>query len=273
MNRTAKHHDWEYPSIVASYTVEDSPPEAAPIKPTNLIETVRGFLIADLAVEYEDRHKFMFLCLILPLGLILFIIIEEAGLIETGPGIDTSTFYDKYCIFLYMFGPTILFTLLMIKVFAGVPTLHFQGDKVIYHSKRRGYWPFEVKDLRFNVMRCESPFDQYYLEVEIPEFTFPSLNRIMVIEVAARRETIDSMLAALLPLISGNDAPYRHSPKRTFFPIPAEEKPGRWKRFCNRESHYRLWFYNYQINQLLFWLIHWKGKKVFEGEKIRGLAE
>jgi hypothetical protein len=272
MNLTIRHNPWEYPEVIASYSAEDEPPAVKPCRPVNLIKTTRGFLVAGLAMQYEDRHKAIFISLILTISILLAIILAESNLIFISRSFLEHSFHEKYSKPLLILIPLTLFYPLVTKFLADITTFHFKGDKVIYHSTRRGYRFFPLKDLRFHVIKGEHPGDRYFLEIEIPEFTFRENLRMVIIEVAAQRETIDGMLAVLLPLMRGDEAPYHQATERCFVPIPGDVKPGLWRRYTNRESHWHVWFYNYKINQFLFWLVHGKkGEKIFAREKAKGL--
>jgi hypothetical protein len=265
MNLTAKHHEFEDAEILSSHSLGEDGLAKKSILLSNLKIFDHKYLIFSLIPQNEDTNQAIVIPILTTIGLCLAIIALESGIINLIHGHLSGNFFDKYgvvsciilfCVYTLYFG--------IAKLFADVRYLIFDGDQVIVHTKKRGAWPMPLKDLKFHIIKGHLPGDRYYLEIELPEETFPDYHRMIIVEVAARRETIEGMLAVLLPLLRGDTGPLERAEKRRYVPIPDGEKPSLWRRYTNWESHGHIWFYNYKINQFLFWLVHGRRKKVME---------
>lgn len=171
-------------------------------------------------------------------------------------------YWPIYGLFFFCLIPALLF----IKKYCDIRYLLFRGDQVIFQSRAYGRRIYDVEDLQFHFIKLLYSEDRYQLEVELPDESIPENRRLLILETAVGRRTIDGIMAVLFPLIQGDDGPFKSAKKRHFQAERDDGKKSLWDKFWNIDAHIHVWFLNYKINQVLFWIVHGSAKKIFEKE-------
>ncbi len=262
MNLLAKHQKLEQPELLCTYTAYDKPPVASPLIPTNLKITNEGIRVENKIWRGEVPHMTIRGCIFLLISIIGLISFVESGWVYVSGFSVKFGFFERYSIILYVLALYCSISIIGIKMFARRRHFIFAKDCATLYCAKLGIIKYDLKDIKFHLIKCTVPWELYYIEIEVQSNLLESYQKMMLIEMSARRETADGMLAVLLPCLRGDSQPLNSEKKRRYFSIPKNEKPSIWRRITNLEAHFVVWFNCYMINRLLSWLI--RGNRRFK---------
>jgi len=260
MDLYSNHHRHEQIFIDKTYTIEDDLKSPIYYQTYGYLSGKNEALFPELIFRYNNWYFLvvLFICLLIAQVLVIFF---PAG----GP-YGTPNFQDSLGSMVYAIVIIILGSI-AIKRFADLRYLYFQGDKVIFQSRTDGRRVYAAKDLKFHVLEIGRGICRYQLEVELPDETLLDYRRLIVLEAAATKKTLNALIATLLPMCRGDSGPYEKAIKREYDLWPDGVKPTRWRRWVNMNSHFHILFLDYKMNQFLFWLVHGSREKILAKEE------
>lgn len=263
MNLLARHDCREFPEMLASYQFDEIPKGTRPVKPASVGYFDKRIILPNILID-RDPATYSFLIAIIMIiaifGGIFFVELEVFSDIS----VRTVGFFETYIPILFIRLPTVLFPLCLIRYACDARYLVISKGKAYLHTKRRGVWPFDLKDLKFHIIKGKTPVVRYFLEVELPEKMFMDYHRMIIVAVSARKETIEGMLAVLIPLLNGDFKPYETASERGYEIIPENENPNFWRRFRNWQANAYIWYFVDKVNEVIFWLIHGSKVKILQ---------
>jgi len=265
LNLRCNHDAYEVIELITSYQSSDSPSASEKFLPYASFNEQLGTLTPELVHRYNDWVELIVYCFLLLTCFPVAIILVEAELINELQGLK-GTFLQKHWFYFAYFTCCVIPAFLSIKYFCDIRYFLFQGDKVIFQSRAEGRRVYATKDLKFHFLKLSYANYRYQLEVELPDISIPKERRMIILEAAVGRKTMDGILAVLFPLIRGDTAPYLSAKKRHFQGAPEDGETSLWRRWNNIEAHIHVWFLNYKINQILFWIVHGCAEKIFKKE-------
>lgn len=262
MSLTERHHPREYAGVLESHGINDTIEHKGLFKPANLWFDGDRMIIKDLVLKYDTPHMFLTFAAIYMIAIVGVIIFDETGLIPLPRMRAHDNFYYQYLGGALPYYGFILGVLLGIKYLAHARYLVIEEGWAYLYTKKRGVWGYPVEDLKFHIIRSDSEIPPTHLEIELPEPSFKDDEKMVVVEIAARKEAIDGTLAVLLPLLKGDKKPYSMAQKRRYMSIPPEKKKNWFYDHFNFTNHIFTWFLVYRYNDFIFWLVHGSRQKL-----------
>lgn len=257
MNWRANHDQFQELELVTTFSSNDRIFARDSFSPHSKFQANIGTLAPELISKDTFCFEMVIFCLLIFICFPIVVGLIEAEIISELKGIR-GDFFSKYSSIILLYSCYIIPTVLFIKKFCDIRYLLFQGDQVIFQSRQYGRRVYATEDLQFHYLRLLYTGERYQLEVELPDESLPEDRRMLILEAAVGRKTMDGILAVLFPLIQGDDGPYRSAKKRHF--QSGEDK------IWNIMAHLHVWFLNYKINQILLWIVHGSTKKIFKKE-------
>jgi hypothetical protein len=268
MNLRANHDIYETVKVPVTYDIEDIPRNSEYFQ-TNASLHDGLALIPELMYRYNEWFTLITLGIYVVIALLLSVILHETGILPFNIGSDKG-FFHAHWLSLVLFLVYAIPSTILIKYFCDLRYLVFKGDKAILQSKYWGRRVYQAKDLKFHLLKLCQYNHRYQLEVELPDSSLPEDRRLIILETAATRKTMDGILAVLFPMLRGDIVPSKDAVPRKIEPIPQGEPNNLYYRLDHLENHLHVWFLNYKINQFVFWLVHGSREKVMEKERAKG---
>jgi hypothetical protein len=268
MNFTANHGKYDTVKYERSYFFDDLPVPGERFLVTGQLYEDNKIFIPELCSCNYPSHFASVYGAILLIGAVFLFILCMTGIIQLGNSNTHASFFIHLLSFVNI-GAYTLAVIPLIIYLSDYRYFIFQDDKVIFQSKWLGRRIYDLKDLQFHLFRVGDWNMRYQLEIELPDSSIPEPRRQIIIESAASKKTMEGLLAVFFPLIQGELEPYYSAVPRNIEPIAPDGGNSWWWRYENIENHFRVWFWNYKVNQFIFWLVHGSQEKLMAKERKR----